>query len=190
MQTSQVKGYKMKRFENVSTELEGLSTDGLSEVSKLALQLKQAQEKLGLAEELVKDWKRKVRELAEELLPEAMAELNLSKIDLEDGSSISVSKYYSASIPREKQEEAFNWLVDNEHGDLIKNQVSVSFVRGEETKAQKFAADLADNDYAVNTRKWVEPMTLKAWCKGQTEKGKSVPNDLFGLYIGNRAKIK
>ena len=69
-----------------------------------------------------------------------MAELNLSKIDLEDGSSISVSKYYSASIPREKQEEAFNWLVDNEHGDLIKNQVSVSFVRGEETKAQKFAA--------------------------------------------------
>tara|TARA_R110002020_G_scaffold27832_1_gene89438 strand:+ start:101 stop:643 length:543 start_codon:yes stop_codon:yes gene_type:complete len=180
----------MKKFENIETELEGLSTVGLSEVSKLALELKTAQESLTLAEELAKDCKRKVREIAEERLPEAMAELNLSKIDLEDGSSISVSKFYSASIPREKQEDAFSWLVENEHGDLIKNQVSVSFVRGEEAKAQKFADELAESDYAVNTRKWVEPMTLKAWCKGQTEKGKSIPSDLFGLYIGNRAKIK
>ena len=180
----------MKKFEQVANELEVLSDDGLSEVSKLALQLKQAQEKLGLAEDLVKDWKRKVREIAEERLPEAMAELNLSKINLEDGSSISVDKYYSASIPRDKQEEAFNWLVQNDHGDLIKNQVAVSFVRGEETKAQKFAEELAASDYAVNTRKWVEPMTLKAWCKGQTEKGMNIPSDLFGLYIGNRANIK
>ena len=56
----------MKKFEQVENELEVLSDDGLSEVSKLALQLKQAQEKLGLAEDLVKDWKRKVREIAEE----------------------------------------------------------------------------------------------------------------------------
>ena len=59
----------MKKFEQVENELEVLSDDGLSEVSKLALQLKQAQEKLGLAEDLVKDWKRKVREIAEERLP-------------------------------------------------------------------------------------------------------------------------
>jgi len=180
----------MNRLESVTSELEDLSTEGLSEVSKLALELKQAQEKLELAEELVKDWKRKVRQLAEEQLPEAMAELNLSNITLADGSSITVDKYYSASIPKDKQGEAFDWLVDNGHGDLIKNQVSVSFVRGEEDKAQQFAEELSDNNFAVNTRKWVEPMTLKGWCKGQTEKGVNIPSDLFGLYIGNRAKIK
>ncbi len=180
----------MNRLESVTSELEDLSTEGLSEVSKLALELKQAQEKLELAEELVKDWKRKVRQLAEEQLPEAMAELNLSNISLADGSSITVDKYYSASIPKDKQGEAFDWLVENGHGDLIKNQVSVSFVRGEEDKAQQFAEELSDNNFAVNTRKWVEPMTLKGWCKGQTEKGVNIPSDLFGLYIGNRAKIK
>ena len=180
----------MNRLESVTSELEDLSTEGLSEVSKLALELKQAQEKLELAEELVKDWKRKVRQLAEEQLPEAMAELNLSNITLADGSSITVDKYYSASIPKDKQGEAFDWLVENGHGDLIKNQVSVSFVRGEEDKAQQFAEELSDNNFAVNTRKWVEPMTLKGWCKGQTEKGVNIPSDLFGLYIGNRAKIK
>ena len=180
----------MNKLESVTSELEGLSTDGLSEVSKLALELKQAQEKLWLAEELVKDWKRKVRELSEEQLPEAMAELNMSHISLADGSSITVDKYYSASIPKDKQGEAFDWLVDNGHGDLIKNQVSVSFVRGEEDKAQQFAEELSDNNFAVNTRKWVEPMTLKGWCKGQTEKGVNIPSDLFGLYIGNKAKIK
>tara|TARA_R110000751_G_scaffold25055_6_gene68409 strand:- start:311 stop:856 length:546 start_codon:yes stop_codon:yes gene_type:complete len=180
----------MKKFDEVALELEELSREGLSAVSKLALKMRQAQEKLLLAEELVKNWKAIFREISEEQLPEAMAELNLSSLDLEDGSSISVSRYYSASIPKDKQNEAFTWLVDNKHGDLIKNQVSVNFVRGEELKAQEFADELIGKDLAVNTRKWVEPMTLKAFCKGQTEKGNHIPNDLFGLYIGNKAKLK
>ena len=41
----------------------------------------------------------------------------------------------------------------------------------------------------VNTKKWVEPMTLKAFVKDQIEKGSAIPMDLFGIYIGDKAKI-
>ena len=42
---------------------------------------------------------------------------------------------------------------------------------------------------AVNTKKWVEPMTLKAFVKDQTEQGQNIPQELFGLYIGEKSKI-
>ena len=64
----------MKKFDEVALELEELSSEGLSAVSKLALKMRQAQEKLLLAEELVKNWKAIFREISEEQLPEAMAE--------------------------------------------------------------------------------------------------------------------
>ena len=108
---------------------------------------------------------------------------------MEDVSSIKVNRFYSASIPKDRQEEAFTWLVDNGYGDLIKNVVATNFVRGQEEVAVSFAEELNDRGMAVNTKKWVEPMTLKAFVKDQTEQGKAVPNDLFGLYIGEKAKI-
>ena len=43
------------------------------------------------------------------------------------GSSVEVKPFYSARIPASKSEEAFDWLRENGHGDLIKNQVSLEF---------------------------------------------------------------
>ena len=63
-------------------------------------------------------------------------------------------------------------------------------MRGQEEQAQEFAQELVSRGMAVNTRQWVEPMTLKAFVKDQTEQGKELPSELFGLFIGNKAKIR
>ena len=65
----------------------------------------------------------------------------------------------------------------------------MSFVRGQEEQAESFAQDLEGQGKAVSTRKWVEPMTLKAFVKDRTEQGVNIPSDLFGLYIGEKSKI-
>jgi hypothetical protein len=36
----------------------------------------------------------------------------------------------------------------------------------------------------------VEPMTLKSYVKTEIEKGRSVPMDLFGVYVANKTTIK
>ena len=77
----------------------------------------------------------------------------------------------------------------SKHAYLIKNQVSTSFVRGQESQAQAFVKELEERQFAVSTRKWIEPMSLKYFCKEQTEKGVSIPPDLFGLHIGQKATI-
>lgn len=179
----------MVDFESAAQELSTVDESGLSQVSKLAQIQLSLEERVADLEEQLKQAKRDLKEIAEDLLPAAMSEHRFTEIKLEDGSSIGVSKFYSASIPKDRSDEAFRWLVDNDHGDLIKNQVATNFVRGQEKLADEFASELAGRGMAVNTKKWVEPMTLKAWAKDQTEQGKSIPEDLFGLFIGEKAKI-
>jgi hypothetical protein len=36
----------------------------------------------------------------------------------------------------------------------------------------------------------IEPQTLKAWVREQTERGSAFPSELFGVYIGQKATIK
>jgi len=176
-------------FESVSEELSTVDETGLSQVSRLAQMQLRLQQKVALLESELKDAKKSVREIAEDQLPAAMSEHNITELKLEDGSSITVKTFYSASIPKDRSNEAFQWLVDNNFGDLIKNQVSTSFVRGQEEQAEQLANELAERQMSVNTKKWVEPMTLKAFARDQTEQGKSLPADLFGLFIGEKATI-
>ena len=123
---------------------------------------------------------------------ESVAE-QLSTIN-EDGMS-RVSKLAHLQLTLEERVKAleedlsFAWLLENGFGDLIKNQVATNFVRGQETQANEFAEELADRGMPVNSRKWVEPMSLKAWYKESTENGISIPDELFGGYIGEKAKI-
>lgn len=184
-----VQEVQMADFESAAKKLSTVNETGLSQVSKLAHIQLSLEERVTQLEGELKQAKTDLRAVAEDQLPAAMAEHNISKLELEDGSSISVSKYYSASIPKDRAEEAYDWLVDNNFGDLIKNQVATNFVRGQETQAEEFASELADRGMAVNTKKWVEPMTLKAFVKDQTEQGQNIPQELFGLYIGEKSKI-
>mgnify|MGYP006405709013 FL=1 len=109
----------MEKFEKVSEELQTLNDNSLSEVSKLATQLAEAQEKVEQIQDVLNVWKGVVREISENSLPDAMSELNLTQLTLKNGSKITVTKFYSSSIPKDRADEAFTWLVDNNHGDLI-----------------------------------------------------------------------
>lgn len=180
----------MVDFESAAKKLSTVNETGLSQVSKLAQMQLQVEQRVADLEAELKTAKSDLKAIAEDQLPAAMAEHNISELKLDDGSSISVSTFYSASIPKDRADEAFTWLVDNNFGDLIKNQVATNFVRGQEEQAEKFASELAGRGMPVNTKKWVEPMTLKAWVREKTEQGLNIPHDLFGIFIGEKAKIQ
>mgnify|MGYP003110177014 FL=1 len=180
----------MVDFESAAKKLSTVNEVGLSQVSQLAHMQLQIEQRVADLEAELKTAKSDLKAIAEDQLPAAMAEHNISELKLDDGSSISVSTFYSASIPKDRSDEAFTWLVDNRFGDLIKNQVATNFVRGQEEQAEQFASELAGRGMPVNTKKWVEPMTLKAWVREKTEQGVNIPHDLFGVFIGEKAKIQ
>jgi len=118
-----------------------------------------------------------------------MQEMNLSTLKLADGSSVEVKPVYGASIPSKKKEEAFNWLRKNDLGDLIKNEITVSFGRNEDNKAMAYANLAQGQGYQPVQKLKVEPMTLKALVRERLEAGQEMPTDLFNVFAGNRTKI-
>jgi len=158
-------------------------------LSEQALKLKEMEKDLAAKENEIKKLKQDIDIISGEVIPTMMQEMNLSSLKLADGSSIEVKPVYGASISAAKKEEAFNWLRNNGLGDLIKNEITVSFGRNEDNKAASYAELAQGQGYQPTQKLKVEPMTLKALVRERLESGKEMPTDLFNVFAGNRTKI-
>ena len=146
--------------------------------------------RLQLQEENIKNTKKELEHVSGELIPTMMSEMGLSHLKLMDGSSVDVKPDYKASITIANREAAFNWLRDNGLGDIIKNDITVSFGKNEENKAADYAALAQERGYQPTQKLKVEPMTLKALVRERIEAGKDMPTELFNIYVGNKTTIK
>ena len=162
----------------------------ISGVAGLAKRAKQLEKEIDELETVVKERKEQFRKLTEQTIPEALAELGMSSFKMDDGSSVEVKAFYSASIPAARKAEAFMWLRDHGFDDIIKNTVSVNFGRGEDELSARLLNLLGEQGYPAQQAEKIEPMTLKAWVKEQVERGNQFPTDLFGVFIGQKATIK
>ena len=171
-------------------KLDTLDTGKLDGVSRLANEAANLEREISDAEQLLKGKKQALHKITDEQLPEALEEMGLQKFMLTDGAEISVKPIYAATIPVDRREEAFQWLRDHEFGDLVKNNVTVTFGRGEDTTAKEFVGLCGSQGFVPSQTEKVEPMTLKAWLRERVEAGDPIPLDLFGAFISQRATIK
>jgi hypothetical protein len=171
-------------------KLDTLDSGKLDGVARLAAEAANLERQISDAEQLLKDKKQALHQITDEQLPEALEEMGLQKFTLTDGAEISVKPLYAASIPRDRKDEAFQWLRDHEFGDLVKNNVTVTFGRGEDDIAKEFVGLCGSQGFTPSQLEKVEPMTLKAWLRERVEAGDPIPLDLFGAFISQRATIK
>jgi len=146
--------------------------------------------RIEISENNLKDLKKEFERLSGEVIPTMMAEMGLSHLKLMDGSSVDVKPNYSASITIANRDAAFKWLRDNNLGDIIKNEISVSFGRNEDNKAADYATLASERGYQPTQKLKVEPMTLKALVRERIENGKEMPTELFNVFVGNKTTIK
>ena len=166
--------------------------DEATNVNKLSdqvVRLRDLEDKLKIKEEELKKLKKDVEILSGDVIPTMMTEMNISTLKLSDGSAVEVRPIYGASISPNNREAAFNWLRDNGLGDLIKNEVTVSFGRNEDNKAAEYAVLAQGQGYQPIQKLKVEPMTLKALVRERVESGQDMPSDLFNVFAGNRTKL-
>ena len=165
------------------------SDEDISSISALANQAIALEKMIDKQETMLGELKERMRKLTDEIIPAALAEKGMSKFTMVDGSEVEVKPYYSASISADNRGPAFSWLRDNGYGDIIKNIVSTQFGRGEDELARDFITMARQQGFLVDQNEKVEPMTLKAWVRERVERGEEFPTELFGAYIGQRAKI-
>ena len=165
-------------------------TSGIHSLADQVERLVALQERLELQETNMKNTKKELDHLSGEVIPTMMSEMGLSHLKLIDGSSVDVKPNYSASITIANKDAAFGWLRENNLGDIIKNEISVSFGRNEDNKAADYAALAEGQGYQPQQKLKVEPMTLKALVRERIEAGKEMPTELFNVYVGNKTTIK
>ena len=165
-------------------------TDNIQSLADQVEKLDSLNKRLALQEDNIKNTKKDIDRLSGEVIPTMMTEMGLSELKLQDGSHLKVSTSYKAHITEANKEMAFTWLRDNGLGDIIKNEISVSFGRGEDNKAAHYA-ELAKGQGLEPTQKLkVEPMTLKALVRERIEAGKEMPTEIFGVFTENKTTIK
>ena len=165
------------------------SVNDAKSLSDQVVKLKQLEDELVDKEKELKELKRKVELVSGEVIPTMMQEMNISTLKLADGSSVEVKPVYGASITVANKEAAYTWLRENGLGDLIKNEITVSFGRNEDNKAWQYAVLAKGQGFEPFQKLKVEPMTLKALVRERLESGQEMPSDLFNVFAGNRTKV-
>ena len=165
-------------------------TENIQSLADQVEKLESLIKRLDLQEDNIKSTKKELEHLSGEVIPTMMSEMGLSHLKLVDGSSVDVKPHYSANITIANKEAAFNWLRNNGLGDIIKNEISVSFGRNEDNKAADYAELARGQGLEPQQKLKVEPMTLKALVRERIEAGKDMPTELFNVFVGNKTTIK
>ena len=140
---------------------------------------------------------KELKDVAEYQLPKLLEDAKLSSLTMTDGSVVTVEDINTANINDTNRSEAHAWLRKEGLGDLIKNELTVVFGKGEDEYAQLLKHNIqvmADNDVlkfgSVEQKEAINWQTLRSVVKERLEAGKPVPLELLKVYQGKRCKIK
>jgi len=172
-----------------ASTLEGVQAENGKQLSGLVRQLNNIQQQIEDAEQHLKALKQDKQRISFEQIPMLMDEMGIERIDV-DGLIVKLKPFVTASIPADRKQEAFNWLREHGLDDIIKNDIIVSFGRGQDNQAGDVMYDLEQKGFHPEQKTHIHSMTLKAFIREQVEKGKSIDLDMFGAFVARTAEVK
>jgi len=164
-------------------------TENIKSLADQVKKLRDLEDQVKADEQALKDKEKEIERISGEVIPTLLSEMGLSSLKLADGSAVDVKPYYAANISVANREAAYGWLRSNGLGDIIKNDITVSFGRNEDNKAAQYANLARGQGFDPTQKKKVEPMTLKALVRERIENGNDMPMDIFNVFVGNRTKL-
>ena len=171
------------------TTLDKVQQGDMKTLSSLVKDLDQLTIEINKKEEELKSLKLQKHLMSTEQIPAMMDEMGVQRLDVEN-LSVSLKPLINASIPPTRREEAYQWLRENDLDDIIKNDVILSFGKGEDNIAGDIMYDLEQRGMHPEKKTHIHSMTLRAFIRERVEKGLPIDLDLFGAYVARIADIK
>ena len=174
---------------DTSQALAGVDAEVGKSLSQLVKQVTQLDKKIDDWEGQIKILKDQRKRITHDRIPGLMDEMGVEKIEVE-GASVSCKPVVHASIPVPRKEEAFAWLRENGLDGIIKNDVVVTFGKGEDNIAGNLVGQLQEKGFDPRTKTHIHASTLKAFVKERVTAGKHIDLDMFGAFVQTAAEIK
>ena len=163
----------------------------VTDIAQQCILLKNKEDEIEELEEKLKAKKAEADDISSRVIPELLSEQGLSEIKLADGSKVSVKKEFRATLKKDDlaRESAYQWLRDQKLGDIIKNNVFVTFGKGEDDKAKQLLNLAAENGFTPQQKSDVAWNTLTALYEERVKAVLDMPSDVFSLWIKDKTKI-
>lgn len=164
-----------------------------------AAEVRDVEHQIADLEQQLKEKRARLQSLCRVELPDLMTECGTDHIGIPANGNMAaydavLRPFYKANIAAswssEKQQAAFNWLVDNGFGDLIKTEVDVQFTRDQYKKAERLVKMLKTKGFKPEFLQRVHHGVLTAWLQEQIEQGHLPPLDVIGGEVGRVVVLK
>lgn len=168
------------------------ASDKLTKIGELGDMMLRITGEIAELEARIDDKKRELNDVRSKHLPDLLREIGMTSFALSDGTTVELKDEIYPDIPASQREEAYEWLRQNGHGDLIKHEIKVSFGMGEDQDALAVRRLLVEHDSPLNfsEKETVLPQSLKAWIKEQDRKGGDLPEHLIKVHRVTVAHMK
>jgi len=173
------------------SKIDTLDGKQLSDVGEAVNELEGVRSKIAEHEASIKELQGREYQLENEVIP-GFLDTGIKEIKLNDGSKISIKDITRANITKDNEEYCYGWLTDHGLDDVIKNVVSSTFGRGQNSDAQELMKRIEDMGLIPENKKSVAWNTLSKLVEEQMQKG-SMTSDVqekFGVYIQRKVKIE
>jgi len=126
-------------------------------------------------EEQTKALSQQLAYLVESTIPSFFDEVGVKEIVMPDGAKVTVEEKVYPNISKENWDAAYAWLKKNNFDSIVKNEVKVSFGKGEDKKVAKILELLIKNDCQDFTNKqFIAPPTLGAFVRERLAEGADI----------------
>lgn len=174
------------------SKLNTLDSSEVKDVGEACNELDDVRQAIANKEAEIKQLKDREYQLENEVIPSFFETAGVSSISLMDGSKVSIKDQTRANITQENEDFCFDWLKQSGLDDVIKNEVKLTFGRGQDSDALNIMGELQDRGLYPSNKKGVAWNTLSKLVEEQISKGSmtSVDQEKFGVYTFKKVKIE
>jgi hypothetical protein len=167
-----------------------VNTGELSQITALVEQQLLLESKIILIEADLVETSRKLQDIKERALPDAMAACGLAEFVLLSGQKIKIKDDIFASVRADFKTEAMQWIEEKGWGDVIKDQVTIALGKGEYEKAGKILLMAEREGLSASENRSIHASTLKSLIKEQMALGVTFPEEYFSVFSKRSAVIE
>lgn len=180
----------MVDYEELSNE--GPSDDQLKVISGLIERQTKIEDWIVEQEERLREAKANLAKVQTELLPNAMKAAGVTEFTDLNGYRVSVKEDLRAGITAANKDWCFQWLRENGHGDIIRNEFKITYGVGEDDHAAELVQALKDQEQDFNQKEYIHHRTLPAFVRAELEENEhdSDWEEKFGVFRQQIAKIE
>ena len=186
--------------EEVNLEV-NVADDQLKELSSLAADLLKNDKAIEDLESALATLKQQQRQISEVDIPNKMKEMGMLEFVTTEGVKLKVKSFYTGYIPTlkasmkkpelaDRRQRCLDYLSNNGHESLIKNELSIIFSKGQDNEAKDLKADLENKGHPVTLEPSVNAASLKAHINVLKKDNKEFDDELFNVFLKTETKIE